>query len=296
MPLVSKPKSYREAGEGASGGGKKQNDRPIAVDPFDPQVKLEAGQKSKLDPEDNPFTRLAPPPKGRYQLKCFPQKDGFLQGKGRDGNVYYAANMECRIVNSTPENNGAVVFPRALYSTISRGHKISTMGAMLIKWGYGASLEKKGYELTEAEVFKLFALALKREPTIWADLDWEGRFNRGDKDNPDYTTVFNSMDDFPEDEEGNHMHIVQVSDGKGGTAEVAARLKVVEWIGKSNVVENVVKEEKVVEVEKPKVSEKKEAKVKVNGKAKQEEEVQELEEVAEAGNNVASDEDLVLDD
>jgi len=268
MPLQSNAgKSYPT---GAGTGAAVAREKPKPFDPYDAKAiaSLEPGVKSKLDPEDNPFSRLAPPPKDRYQLKCFAIKDGFVEGKGKNGDLYYAASIECRIVNcSVAEYNDAIVYPRAFYSSVGRGRKISTMAAMLIKWGYGAALEKKGYELTEKEVMQLFAMALKKEPTVYADLDWEGQFNAGTKEKSDYKVVFRSMEDFPQDDAGNYMHSVTVSDGSGGMAEVNARLKVVEWIGKNNSPETQVI--KVVEaepevVEKPKAAAKPKAeKVKV---------------------------------
>ncbi len=290
MPLRSADKSFRQ--EATTGGEKVE--KAIVFDPFDNKFAWDEGVTSKLDPEDNPFARLAPPPMGRYQLQCFAQKDSFKMGKNkRDGAVYYSASIECRIVNHpVADYNGAVVFPKAFYSSIGRGQKISTMAKMIDLWGYGKSLEKKEYTFNEKEITQLFAQALKREPLIWADLDWEGQFNAGTKDNPDYKVPFKSMLDFPEDEDGNPIHNPRVSDGQGGEVDINARLKVVEWIGKTNVQEG---QEAIKVAAAPAAPVK--AETKPNGKAKATEKVKVKEpepEVVGEVEQAASDEELVL--
>lgn len=209
---------------------KKSNDgyEGKTVDPND--TSLKPGKKSKLDPTQDAWSSSAPPKKDNYRLKLFPAKDGYrvkYEREDDEDSIYYSVNLECRIVSDEKETDNYPVFS-TVTTRIGRGKNISTMAGLMAKGGVNLPEE----EVSELKIFRLMAKWLKKEPVLWAKVDWKGGYMPGDGKSK-YVSLYKSMEDFPELEDGDgYQHVVMVTDkSTGGQAEVRAKVEVKEWYG-----------------------------------------------------------------
>jgi hypothetical protein len=182
---------------------------------------LKAGKKSKLDPTEDAWSYSAPPAKGAYSLKVFLAKDAFKQGffdPQDEDSVFYEGELECKIVSDKPDEDGFTVFGR-VSTKIGRGKNISTMAGLLVRMGF-----KIPDEATPLQLARMLKAAIAKEPVLHNCLcDWSGWSKNDEK------VIYTSMDDFPEDEEGNPMHEVTITNKDGGREKIKATLKIREW-------------------------------------------------------------------
>lgn len=182
---------------------------------------LKAGKRSKLDPTEDAWANSAPPPKGEYTLKVFLAKDGMKMGlidlKDEDS-VFYEAELETKVKHDNPEYDNFTVFSR-VSTKIGRGKNISTMAGLINKMGY-----KLPDEATPLQIAKLLKAAIAKEPVLYNNmLDWSGWSQNDNK------VICTSMDDFPEDEEGNPVHEFTITNKDGGREKIQAKLKIRVW-------------------------------------------------------------------
>lgn len=148
--------------------------KPI-VDIKEAQLEGETRKTGNLD--EDAWTFGPPPPHEVYQLKVFLARDGLVQQVSVDNatNGFYSANLECRIVSDNADYDGLPVFVRVTTRPY-RGHTLSTLEHMLVKMGFRASLAKRE-TVTDKQLAQMLMEAIKREPLIWAEVDWRGSYS-----------------------------------------------------------------------------------------------------------------------
>jgi hypothetical protein len=191
---------------------------------------LFAGDTVTLNFDSDAWAYPAPPPMGNYDLKLFPAKE-FVKMVKRDetkpfeapGNVYYQANLECRIVAPGQDWDNTPVF--ATVSTIvGRGRELSTMIGVVRLTG---AIPKKN-TLSDLEQVKILHTVLKKEPIIrGVFLDWEG-YSKNDK-----KSVCKSMTDFPKAQDGTYQHSFTRIDSQRDKEEITAQLRVKSWVNRN---------------------------------------------------------------
>ena len=192
---------------------------------------LFAGEVVELDFASDAWAFPAPPPMGSYDLKLFPAKDAFKvvmrdETKGWDApnNVYYQANIECRIVAPGQDWDNAPIFV-TLNSLCYRGRELSSMMGVVLLTG----AKPKKSSLSDLEQAKILDAVLKREPIIRkVFLDWEG-YSKNDK-----KSVCRSMTDFPKNQDGTYSHSFTRIDAQRDKEEIVAQLRVKQWVAKGD--------------------------------------------------------------
>lgn len=182
---------------------------------------LPTGEKRKIDTTEDAWAFSAPPKAGRYSIKLFLAKDGVTCfDKDPTKEPGYSVAIEGKIVNSQGgEFDNVTVFPRVV-TFFGRGKNISTAAGLIDKLGY-----KVPNEADQLEIAKLLVLALKKEPVIDVELDWQGWSKLESR------VVYKGMHAFPHDEQGEPMHIVEYKSSKG-LEEINAQAQVVHWYKK----------------------------------------------------------------
>jgi hypothetical protein len=189
---------------------------PLAAD-------LATGEAMELDTDADAFERSAPPVAGRYDLHVTLARDAWEAMSTEQGDVFYRANLECKIVNAIDEEiNGAVVFAR-LSTFIGRGKKISTLAYVLLKLGYPK--DKLTGAITPKELMVKFHKFINKQDRIAKGclLDWQG-YSPAQK-----AVIFNKMSDFPKGSDGQHKHIVEYRKAGSPSEEIIARMKLKDW-------------------------------------------------------------------
>jgi len=190
---------------------------------------LFTGETVELDFTSDAWAFPAPPPMGLYDLKLFPAKDAFKmnlkdENKGWDspGNVYYSANLECRIVAPGQEWDNTPVFV-TVNSMLYRGRELSSMMGVVLLTG----AKPKKNSLSDLEQAKIFNQVLKGEPIIRKVLlDWQGYSKNDEK------VVCKSMIDFPKNQDGTYSHSFTRVDAQRDKEEIVAQLRVKQWVAK----------------------------------------------------------------
>lgn len=129
------------------------------------------------DLDEDAWSFGAPPPHELYQLKVFLARDGMTvqEAEGDDTNLFFVANLECRIVSDNVDYDGMPVFFRVTTRPY-RGHTLSTMEHVLVKMGFKTSLQKRE-TVTDKLIAEMLLAAIKKEPLIWAEVDWRGSYS-----------------------------------------------------------------------------------------------------------------------
>lgn len=197
-----------------------EQEEKVFIDPL--AAGLEEGEAVELDTNADAFEVSCPPPAGRYDLHVTEAKDCYEQATTEQGQVFYKANLECRIVNSGTDADGTVVFAR-VSTFVARGKKISTMAYVLLKLGYPA--DKLAGPITPIQLVQKFAKWIRKADRIAKGclLDWQGWSKNLEK------VVFNKMADFPPTRDGGHQHIVDYRKVGSPSEEIVARLKLKDW-------------------------------------------------------------------
>jgi hypothetical protein len=190
---------------------------------------LFTGETVELDFSSDAWAFPAPPPMGLYDLKLFPAKDCFKMNlrdetKGWDspGNVYYSANLECRIVAPGQEWDNTPVFV-TVNTQLYRGRELSSMMGVVLLTG----AKPKKNSLSDLEQAKILNQVLKGEPIIRKVLlDWQGYSKNDEK------VVCKSMIDFPKNQDGTYSHSFTRVDAQRDKEEIVAQLRVKQWVAK----------------------------------------------------------------
>jgi hypothetical protein len=182
---------------------------------------LPTGEVHKLDAEEDAWAFSAPPKTGRYKIKLFLGKDGVIcYDDDKDKESGYSINLEGKIVESEGgEFDNITVFPKVV-TFFGRGKSISTAAGLLVKMGY-----KLPDSADQVTIAKLVVMALKKEPIIDVELDWQG-WSKLEK-----RVVYKGMTSFPVGEDNEYQHIVDYKSSKG-SEEIRAQCQVVHWYGK----------------------------------------------------------------
>jgi hypothetical protein len=196
---------------------------------------LFAGETVELDFNADAWIRPTPPPMGIYDLKLFPAKDTYHmvlrdESKGADapGNVYYTANLECRIVSNNPEYDNYPCFTM-VNTLVGRGREISTMMGLVRLTGATPKTNK----LNDLQQAVILREVLKKEPVVrGVFLDWEG-YSKNDK-----KSVCRSMTDFPKDQDGKFQSTFTRTDSNRDKEEITAQLRIKAWVSKGQTVGN----------------------------------------------------------
>lgn len=189
---------------------------------------LFTGETVQLNYEADAWEIPAPPPMGSYDLKLFPAKE-FLKMVMRDetkgwdspSNVYYMANLECRIVAPGKDWDGNVVFS-SVNTQLYRGRELSTMMGLVKLCG----VTPKVTSLNDLQQAQILAKVLKSEPIVrGVFLDWQA-YSKNDKKN-----VCNSMTDFPKNQDGTYQHSFTYTDSQRAKEDLNAQIRVKSWTG-----------------------------------------------------------------
>ncbi len=188
---------------------------------------LPAGEKRKHDVSEDAWEFSAPPPAGRYSIKLHPAKDAVtIYDKDRQGNEMnpiYSIAIEGEIVNSpSGEYDKVRVFPR-VSTAVGRGKNISTAAGLLAKLGFTKALEN---ELEDKSLAVLVMKALMKEVVTDVEIDWQA-YSKEDK-----RVAYRGMHKFPQDANGQPMHIVDYKTKAGQIEEIRPSLEVTHWYGK----------------------------------------------------------------
>ncbi len=188
---------------------------------------LPEGAQENLNPDADAWERACPPPDGVYQVKIHPGKKAFEQGKTDNGDVYYVANLECKILDNK-DWEGIVIFAK-VSTFLSAGKEISTMAGLIRKMGVAVPRQA-----THLAIVKLLNKCLKQEPKLYVEGEWKAW------DMPKGEWIKTGMKNFPKTEDGKGFRHV-VRDSKGG--EVTAKWKPVKWYGNKEYREMIAQAE-----------------------------------------------------
>jgi hypothetical protein len=197
----------------------------------------EEGLPIALNLDEDAWEFGPPPPKGAYRMKIFLARDGWKGSQQSEDpkDVYYQANLECRIV-SDDDYNGIPVFTR-VDTRLYRGKDISTMAGLLTAIGAKAVLAKEANSITPLRLSKYLEAALKKEPIGTGEVDWRGSYMfLNQKGEETWANPLRKYEDFPmlEDGKGRH-HIHTITDKVTGAGyEVRAQAYVSRWFGKDD--------------------------------------------------------------
>lgn len=174
---------------------------------------LPEGKEETINPNADAWERACPPPDGVYLVKLHEAKTAYQQGKTDDGEIYYVANVECRI-QENEEWKDVVIFGK-VSTYIGAGKEISTMAGLIVKFGV-----KVQPNVTHLALVKLLKKILAKEPKLYVEGEWKAwDMNTG-------SWLKQGMKTFPKLETGGgYNHVIR--DSKGGI--VTAKFKPMKW-------------------------------------------------------------------
>lgn len=187
------------------------------------------------DLDEDAWSFGAPPPHEMYQLRVTLAKDGLtLETADNDADdSYIVANLECRIVSDNSDYDGIPVFLRVT-TRAYRGHTLSTMEAMIVKMGFRSSLAKRE-TLTDRLVAEMLLAAIKKEPLVWAELDWRGSYSyTNSKGDTVWENPLRTYTDFPLAQDGARNHQMRLVGVDKQPHDIRAQLTVVKVYAKDD--------------------------------------------------------------
>jgi hypothetical protein len=222
--IDTKNKTRNLTSDAAESSSSSDNEKGKVVDIFS-EKGLPTGKKVKLDATEDAWTYSAPPPAGPFDIKLFLAASPVTLKEREPGDSdtsYYSIALEGKIVSEDKSINNMTVFPY-VNTIIGRGKNISTAAGLIVKLGY--KLPGDG-EADDYTIAKVLCMAIKKEPIVKVELEWQG-YSKTDK-----KVVYPNMASFPVDENGNHVHIVEYKCKDKSVEEIRAQLKVDHWYGK----------------------------------------------------------------
>ena len=204
--------------EETSGKGKSEG---IVVDVLQDKT-LPTGERRKHDITEDAWAYSAPPPTGRYKIKLHPGDKPVTKWDSEDGRPpIYNIAIEGEIVESKDgEYDKVRVFPR-VSTAVGRGKGISTAAGLIVKLGY-----KLPDEIDDLSLARLVLKAIMKEPMTDVEIDWQA-YSKEDK-----RVVYRGMHKFPQDANGEPMHVVDYMTKARVMEEIKANLDVTHWYGK----------------------------------------------------------------
>lgn len=204
--------------------GKKATDQEfIEIDLAN--MELAEGAEQEYDLSEDAWETAAPPPDGDYKVKLFRNKKFVEQAKTDDGDVFYRANLVCKITSDEDWSKVSVFAKVSTY--IPDGKNISTAVGLLLKLGV-----KVPDKSTPLAIMRLLENTLKSEPQLWVNGQWKAW------DMPKMEWIKVGMRNFPETNiKGKFHHVVR--DSKGNT--VNGKFSVEKWFGLTEYQEMVAK-------------------------------------------------------
>lgn len=176
---------------------------------------LPEGATENINPDADAWERACPPPDGTYKVAIFEAKVPYQQGKTDDGQIYYVANLETKIIENEEWKNIRIFAKVSTY--IGAGKEISTMAGLIRKFGV-----KVAPTVTHLGVVKLLKKCLAQEPKLFVEGEWKVWDMKKEE------WLKQGMKNFPKSEDGkHHIHIIRDSGGN----QVAAKFKPVRWWG-----------------------------------------------------------------
>ena len=224
MAVIDKSKAAQQKSDTEEKEGKQSEGR--VVDILQDKT-LPAGEKRKHDTSEDAWEYSAPPPAGRYSIKLHPAKDPVtVYTKDREGNEMnpiYSIAIEGEIVNSPGgEYDKVRVFPR-VSTAVGRGKNISTAAGLLAKLGFTKALEN---ELEDKSLAVLVMKALMKEIVTDVEIDWQA-YSKEDK-----RVAYRGMHKFPQDPNGQPLHVVDYMTKAKQNEEIKASIEVTHWYEK----------------------------------------------------------------
>jgi len=191
---------------------------------------LPEGKEVEIDPNADAWGVACPLPDGIYKLKLFEARNPYQMGKTDDGDIYYTANLECRVQSDNSDLKDRIVFGKAS-TYVAQGKEVSTIVGLIKKIGPTIVVPTK---ITPKQQLQLFRRVLAKEPTLYCEGEWAAW------DMPKSEWIKRGMKNFPKHEDGKSFNH-SVRDSKGNT--VNAKWKVVKWYGLKEYKEMLEKEE-----------------------------------------------------
>lgn len=191
------------------------------------------GIEMKQDLTEDAWEFGAPPPRNVYDVKLMLDKDGILsalENADDPHSIWFQIKMIAKIENNA-DYEGQRVYTQ-VDTRIFKGKNISRAASLMVKLGF-----KIPEVITPKKLAQYVEAALKKEPTIKAELDWRGSYQYTDKDGEKkYENVYNHYDEFPLDKDKKtRLHIVTVPNKhNGGNTEIRAMLQLVRFYGKND--------------------------------------------------------------
>lgn len=191
---------------------------------------LPEGKEIEIDPNADAWGVACPPPDGVYKLALFEARVPYQMGENDDKEIYYTANLECKIISDNPELKDRTIFGK-VSTYVAQGKEVSTIVGMIKKIGPTIAVPTK---ITPKQQLQLFKRILAKNPTLYCEGEWAAW------DMKKSEWIKRGMKNFPMSED-KKSYIHTVRDSKGNI--VNAKWKPVKWYGLKEYREMLEKEE-----------------------------------------------------
>jgi hypothetical protein len=209
-----------------------QNDdrKGLVIDP----LKLFAapdGETRELDLKEDAWAQSPLPPHDIYAVRCMLAKDGIRYLKAdeqyKGSPECYSINIEVRIWNEQDPDVHMYPCFATVKTSFGRGKNISTAAGMVKKLGF-----KCPEKISDKKLVETLFECLKSEKNIFAEIDWSGSYDPGDK-NSRWPVVASTMTDFPRNPDtGLYMSHMKTTKKDGSPVLVNGKLNVVKFISR----------------------------------------------------------------
>lgn len=211
--------------------------KPVVIENWSDFADLDDGEESILDFEQDAFASVAPPPPGRYKVKLSFGKDSpmmktlFDKTTKKPIRQYFAASIECEIISSDEDINGAKVFTN-VSTLLGRGRGISTMAGLMVRGNKRPSSNKLSDKALTQEFYKW----IESHPVMDCDVEWQLSYAKQDrKGNTVYINKYTKYSQFPIDSEtGKKQFVFDIKISDDEIVKAYARLNVINWGSKTN--------------------------------------------------------------
>jgi hypothetical protein len=183
-----------------------------------------------LNPDANPMEAPPPVDDGTWRIKLTGADDWTNKdtkpNKNGESTSYLATQFSGIVIAEGTKNNNKRVFGRV--NTLVFDGK-SEMAYILLQI-YGGKASAEARAKVEAlknyvDLAKAFRAAVAGEPIIRVSTKWVARYNAGTKEAPDYKVALSGQSNFPSDNAGGRVPVVQVR----GVGDVRAQAEIQDY-------------------------------------------------------------------
>jgi len=183
-----------------------------------------------INPDVNPMEAPPPVDDGTHRVKLMGADDwkpgDTKPNKNGESTTYLSTKFSGAVIAEGTKNNNKRVFAYA--NTLVFDGK-SVMAYILLQI-YGGKNSPEARAKVEAlknfvDLAKAFRAAIAAEPIIQVSTKWAARYNAGTKEKPDYKTAKSGQNNFPSDNAGGKLHVINVP----GYGDVAAQAEIQDY-------------------------------------------------------------------